>query len=151
MLQVLYKSVSTVPLSNAELSRLLMTARVRNDLTDLTGILVFHENTFLQLIEGPEETVLETYERIAGDPRHKCLQVLLHEEITERSFPNWSMGFVCSYGNWLNQTPGIDELFHRKGTFPKDAGKNARRLLEEFRYTPWRRKVDLGYAPLIAR
>ncbi|SFH53879.1 BLUF domain-containing protein [Planctomicrobium piriforme] len=151
MLQLIYKSAATVPLSSAELSRLLMKSRAHNDLCDLTGILMYHSNAFLQVLEGPDHAVEETFERIAADPRHKCLQVLRRQEIEERSFREWSMGFVCSYGRWLEEMPGFEEFFQRKGSFPREAGDQALRLLKEFRYSSRRRQVDLGYAPLMVR
>ncbi len=151
MLQILYKSVATVPFSSAELARLLMKSRVQNDLFDVTGILVYHEGSFLHVLEGPETAVLGTYGRIADDPRHKCLQVMLHRTIEERTFPEWSMGFVCTYGNWAKEMPGFEEFFDRKGTYNREAGEKLLRLLQQFRFNPSRRKVDLGYAPLFAR
>ncbi|HWL08844.1 MAG TPA: BLUF domain-containing protein [Planctomicrobium sp.] len=151
MLQIIYKSLATVPFSNAGLSRLLMTSRVQNQIVDITGILVVHSNAFLQVLEGPEEAVEATFERIVTDPRHKCLQVLSREIIEERAFPNWSMGLVCTPGGRFELNPGLDELFHSKGSFPRGTGSHVLRLLQEFRCHPWRRKVDIGYAPLVAR
>lgn len=151
MLQLIYKSVATVQFSNAGMSRLLMASRVSNDISGITGILVSRSNIFLQVLEGPEDAVEDTFIRIANDPRHKCLQVLVRRHVEERSFPNWRMGFVSSCGPWLGDTSELEDLFQSKGRFSKDAGSKAISLLQEFRYIPRRRKVDLGYAPLVAR
>jgi hypothetical protein len=148
MLQLIYKSVATVTISNSEFARLMMKTRVNNELVDITGLLVRHGENFLQLLEGPEAAVESTFRRIAADPRHKTVQVLLRQKITQRSFTDWSMGYVCSYGTWFEYAPGAVELFELKGNITRFSGETAFHLLREFRFNPWRRKVDLGYAPL---
>jgi len=49
---------------------------------------------FLQVIEGSREEVSGLLGRLYADPRHKGLQLLSFEEITQRRFGNWTMGKV---------------------------------------------------------
>ena len=45
------------------------------------------------MLEGPDEAVIRTYERIKSDPRHFAL-VKLHDKAVEgRAFGSWSMGY----------------------------------------------------------
>ncbi|WP_437192631.1 BLUF domain-containing protein [Planctomicrobium sp. SH527] len=151
MRQLIYKSDTTVTFSNAEISRLLMKARAQNDIHEVTGILVRHGNSFLQVLEGPVEVVDDLFNRIASDPRHKSIQVLRRAEIEERDFADWSMAFVYTDNQLCDLPSGLDAFFNSKGGFAKNAGEQAVPLLKQFRYTPWRRRVDLGYTPLIVR
>lgn len=44
------------------------------------------------MLEGPEEKVLETFDKIKKDDRHLEIEVLLQEKhFKERLFPNWAM------------------------------------------------------------
>ncbi len=151
MRQLIYKSDTTVTVSNAEFSRLLMKARAHNDIHEITGILLYHANSFLQVLEGPEDAVDELFDRIASDPRHKAIQVLRRAEIEERDFADWSMAFVCADTQSSELPPGLDVFFNSKGGFTKNVGDQVVPLLKQYRYTPWRRRVDLGYTPLIVR
>ena len=56
-------------------------------------MLLFREGQFLQLLEGPEREVKSVYEIVKRDPRHTALKVLLSEEVAERQFSQWTMGF----------------------------------------------------------
>jgi hypothetical protein len=60
----------------------------------VTGVLCFSEGIFLQVLEGGRGPVNRLYHRIAADPRHTELELLLYEDIGERRFAGWSMGQV---------------------------------------------------------
>jgi hypothetical protein len=49
---------------------------------------------FLQVLEGGRSAVNALYNRIAADPRHTQVELLVYEEIGERRFAGWSMGQV---------------------------------------------------------
>ena len=64
-----------------------------NQRNGITGMLLYSEGAFLQVLEGVREDVLVTYHRICNDPRHEKVQLLVEEALPERHFPNWLMGF----------------------------------------------------------
>ena len=78
----------------AEVDRILVVARKRNPLVDVTGALLFNEDWFVQLLEGSFHAVMATYHRIALDPRHEGVELLHQGSVEQRRFPDWSMGFV---------------------------------------------------------
>lgn len=63
-----------------------------NRLVDVTGFLVVGEGRFLQLLEGPADSVRATYDRIARDPRHADLAVIASGPVDRRLFRDWNMG-----------------------------------------------------------
>ena len=47
----------------------------------------------MQLLEGPEASVLALLSIIRADPRHEKLVILDEWRMRERIFPEWKMGF----------------------------------------------------------
>lgn len=76
---------------NGILRGVLMDARRCNDRDGVTGALICRADIYLQWLEGPEEAVRRTLERIKRDDRH--LEVRLHvaEPAPERVFGEWAM------------------------------------------------------------
>ena len=77
-----------------EVDAILATARRRNPAAGVTGAMLFNEDWFVQLLEGEEAHVRATYDRIAADPRHEDVELLVQMPCESRRFPDWSMGFV---------------------------------------------------------
>ena len=75
------------------LSRLLCHIYLNNQTNDITGILIFKDNQFTQILEGEENSVEKIWLTIQKDERHKDLQLLSKESIEMRSFIKWSMLF----------------------------------------------------------
>lgn len=78
----------------SEVDRMLATARRRNPQVGVTGALLFNEDWFVQILEGGRAAVHATFHRIAQDPRHEGVELLVDMAVPERLFPDWSMGFV---------------------------------------------------------
>jgi len=60
----------------------------------ITGILCYGGGIFVQAIEGGRSAVNDLYNHIIKDARHKDVELLHYEEITERRFGGWTMGQV---------------------------------------------------------
>lgn len=67
------------------------TAKKRNAMLDVSGVLFYQHGTFLQVIEGPESSLRALMARIELDPRHMNITVLIDQDIEERSFGDWNM------------------------------------------------------------
>lgn len=91
--QILYRSQATVPLSNPQLLELLQRARRANAEQQITGLLLYSEGHFVQLLEGPPAAVKSLYARIARDPRHNRLELVRQALVPARQFAEWSMDF----------------------------------------------------------
>jgi hypothetical protein len=64
-----------------------------NNQLGITGVLLFSEGTFLQVIEGEPQAVNDLYGSIIRDGRHKQVIKLLERDAGQRSFPDWAMGW----------------------------------------------------------
>ena len=93
MRYVIYVSSATRLMSETELKSLLEVSRERNAADGLTGMLLYKDGSFMQVLEGEEEPLKQTCNRIGRDPRHRGIIFLCEEETAERSFVGWAMGF----------------------------------------------------------
>lgn len=59
---------------------------------NLTGLLHFNGDHFIQVIEGGRVEVSALYHRISRDSRHSNIILLECSDARERMFPVWSMG-----------------------------------------------------------
>ena len=73
------------------LNQILMTARRCNVRDDVTGALICRSGIYLQWLEGPEEQVKNTLERISRDDRHDEMKVQVAASVSERMFGDWTM------------------------------------------------------------
>ena len=73
------------------LNGILADARTYNPKNNITGALICREDIFLQLLEGPEDKLLITYDKILNDDRHLDIELLVKELCDDRLFPSWSM------------------------------------------------------------
>ena len=75
-------------------ARILMTSRKNNAGDQLVGGLYYGNNRFFQYLEGEEEAIQKTYDRILKDERHRNVVTLIEEPLSNPTFSNWSMKYV---------------------------------------------------------
>ncbi len=78
----------------ADLTALLHRAAQFNEEQALTGLLVYGNGMFLQVLEGERSAVNHLYNRIAADKRHERCTLLSAHAISERKFSHWAMKLV---------------------------------------------------------
>jgi Sensors of blue-light using FAD len=91
--QLVYISSATSPFSDAELERLLGAARSNNARNGISGVLLYDDQSFLQILEGVRDDVDRVLTRIGRDRRHAGLTVVQDEAIAERDFSGWDMAY----------------------------------------------------------
>ena len=94
LVRMVYVSTSIDEVDSDTLQSILATAQANNEAHDLTGLLVFDDKYFVQVIEGGRAAVSKLLGNLYKDTRHKDLVVLGFHAIHQRQFPNWSMQFV---------------------------------------------------------
>ena len=93
LVRLLYVS-RAVDTSPEAIEAILTQSRQHNPASGITGVLCYGGGIFLQAIEGGRSAVSDLYGHIQRDPRHKDVELLAFEEITERRFGGWTMGQV---------------------------------------------------------
>lgn len=94
MHHIIYQSTETRRLSDEELQQLLVQWRASNQRQGITGILLYSEGQFLQIIEGEEATVRTLFDKISRNYYHVHVDKLADGPIPSRCFTGWSMGYV---------------------------------------------------------
>ncbi|MGB8166287.1 MAG: BLUF domain-containing protein [Chthoniobacteraceae bacterium] len=140
--QLSYASAAPRPFLRAELRELLGKARENNARIGITGLLLYHEQSFLQVIEGPEETVRSLYARISRDPRHDRVLLLMQRHHSGRSFAQWRMGFVDKEENQMLHG-GFLDLLGVKASFLglQNDSKMVAKLIDGFQEGRWRQAI----------
>lgn len=85
-------SRATNPMGDDELLDILRVSRRNNARRGLTGLLLYRDQCFLQVLEGPEREIESSIKTIEADPRHYSFRTLCRE-VGERQFGTWQMGF----------------------------------------------------------
>lgn len=117
--QLVYSSVASESMPKSKLYKILHGARTANAIAGVTGLLVFAEGKFLQVLEGPKDTVSALMQKISADHRHENVQVIAEGAIDVRMFPSWEMAYVSTnareLATWagLRNTTTIDETLAR--------------------------------------
>jgi hypothetical protein len=78
----------------SKLYKILVDSRVSNKLADVTGLLVYVDGNFLQVLEGEQEVVAALFEKISRDRRHKDVKVVYKASIDRRTFDAWQMAYI---------------------------------------------------------
>ncbi|MCC3860563.1 BLUF domain-containing protein [Pseudemcibacter aquimaris] len=91
MKQIAYYSSQTKNFKEEHLKKLVEVAVSNNQKSDITGILLYARACFFQIIEGPDEAIDTLFAKIQKDGRHHAVTKVIDEQITERSFADWSM------------------------------------------------------------
>ena len=112
---LVYASSAVRPFSEAELKNLLQVARTNNERLGVSGILLYSDGNFLQVLEGEESVVESLFSRIMQDVRHEGGLRLLTREDTQRNFEGWSMGFKRLHPEEACEAlPGFNDLLNRE-------------------------------------
>lgn len=94
LVRLIYASTVTEGFGADDIANILEAAKKHNTGNNVTGILCFTRKIFLQCLEGSRDQVNQTYHKILNDPRHKNVVILDYQEIVERQFASWSMGYI---------------------------------------------------------
>ena len=130
-----YVSTESSTLSEDNLIAILEEARISNERSDITGLLLYREGSFYQVLEGTNSAVTTTFEAIKDDQRHKDVRVLFEEDTDTREFPDWRMGFLNLNNADLEMISGFSD-FLRRDAAPREFLENlgrGRRLALMFR------------------
>jgi len=122
MFYLVYVSVAAESVAKDELLDILSKSRTANAEAGITGMLLYKDGNFMQVLEGEEDAVRALYARIRRDPRHLGIVTVVEGQREGRCFGDWSMGFqdlsapeareVSGYSEFLN-TPLTAEEFSK--------------------------------------
>jgi hypothetical protein len=131
-----YLSRATDAFDENHLKEIVEISQRNNRRDNVTGMLLYKDGRFLQILEGSEERVKEIAKRIEGDSRHEELTVI-YDGTMPQLFTDWSMGFANLNAEMFNNHPAVLDFF--KKTWCAESFQSAqtrvRRLLLNMRYS----------------
>jgi len=134
LISLVYVSFESHPMSDDELKEILTKAREVNRSKGVTGMLLYRDGFFIQVLEGEETTVQPLYEKIAKDPRHKNVLTVYINQIKQRTFSNWSMGFNKLTEGDMKHVEGYTDFLEQPSIeFFTDKPDRATTLLSQFK------------------
>jgi hypothetical protein len=132
MLSLVYVSSGSRPFSDADLVELLKKAREKNTRLKITGMLLYKNGLFVQVLEGPDDPVRQLFATISADNRHRGTSCLQERQIEKRQFADWKMAFQVLDDPALTRIEGYSEFLDELEEFRANPSSTAR-LLEIFR------------------
>lgn len=114
MHRIIYLSSAEIHFSEEEIISLLKKSRLYNIQRDITGMLIYIDGNFLQVLEGDKKEVINLYEKIKEDCKHKGLICVFDDQTENRQFPDWSMGFCSSKYDILRKMSGYENFDKKK-------------------------------------
>lgn len=120
-----YLSRAARDLLPEELDSILLQARLFNAAEEITGVLLYGDERFFQLLEGHETSVRKVFDRICRARAHEDIRVLSQGPIACRFFDSWHMGFTHSPASAmqdLSQLAWEDAMPYTRGEAEKSAG-----------------------------
>ncbi len=88
----IYTSARHKDCTENDIQNILSKSQANNKKRGLTGLLVFTEKRFLQVLEGEKTEIESLYDVILKDDRHLAARQRYIAPIEERLFPDWAMG-----------------------------------------------------------
>jgi len=126
--QLCYASTATRELKRDDLLEILSYARQHNAEHGITGLLLFQDGHFVQVLEGEPEPVRQLYQHICQDERHGHIALLFEEFVSRSQYPDWSMGFQALDGTEWMEFPQEDSDPHNLRALAQTMGR-AKELL----------------------
>ena len=117
--RMIYSSEASEHMSPSDLVKILDDARVGNEARNVTGVLVYVDGLFCQVLEGERDVLEDLTENIRCDTRHKSMKLFHRSEIRQRTFDDWRMAYLdtstAEMSRWagLDGTVTIDQLLER--------------------------------------
>ncbi len=142
LVHCIYCSASSkIAFTPSEFEELLKKFRLNNAILEITGILLYKDGSFFQILEGDEAVVETLFETISKDQRHKTVTKIIMEPIEERSFADWTMGYPKLTAKELAKIPGLNDFYSHGKSYLELGEGRAKNLLAAFKDGRWRTSI----------
>lgn len=115
LFQLVSVSQADETLSYRDLEAFLDAAIQRNTANGVTGLLVYRDGRFLQILEGAQDDVLEAIGESIKEPQHTRVKVVAERPTGDRLFPFWAMAYQDGDLESSPCAPLFERLFQLAG------------------------------------
>ncbi len=97
---IVYVSTASKDLKEPEIKTMLKESVIWNNSHGLTGLLLYSEGNFFQIIEGEETVTKDLFESIKQDPRHHNIIQISGKEIHKEAYDGFKSDFIYSNAHY---------------------------------------------------
>jgi len=115
---------------------------MNNTKLGVTGMLLYENGSFFQVIEGPSKVIEELFQVIHSDNRHHKVVTIIAEPIVKRSFSDWTMGFARLSPDDVCELLGLNDFFTHGNSLNQLNPTRAKKLLTAFKKGRWQARLD---------
>jgi hypothetical protein len=126
LVRLLYVSQPVGPITSTVTSSILEVSMPNNKEENVTGVLCQGSGLYMQVLEGERTKVNNLFSKIKMDRRHKNVELLLLEDISQRLYGQWSMALVH-----LSKDDPMVQMKHPEFDPYSATGKDAMSLIED--------------------
>ncbi|CAN5171884.1 hypothetical protein BH23BAC2_BH23BAC2_10660 [soil metagenome] len=123
-----YVSTANIDLPEQEIDTIMAKTKEYNSGQKITGILLYNERNFFQLIEGEKSTVQNLYEKIEQDHRHKDIIKILEKAVFNPAYDGYLTDFITDT-NKYNEAQ-LKHYLHYIEVLDPEAEKGIKRVIE---------------------
>jgi hypothetical protein len=115
---------------NAVLDDIVRTSKINNPEHDITGLLFYNNQRFIQVLEGEREALEGLMSILEKDTRHRNIQRIFDQQIKKRGFEDWNMDSLnLSEGQSIDP----DELMRIRDAYTKHLLVDSKLLIEFYK------------------
>jgi len=115
---------------NLVLDDIVKKSKINNPEHGITGLLFYHNQRFIQVLEGERDTLEGLMSILEKDNRHKNIQRILDQQIKKRGFKDWNMD---SLNLAEGQDIDPDELMRIRDAYKKHLLVDSKLLVEFYK------------------
>lgn len=127
---ICYVSTASKNLDRQEIDRVLNQTKEKNNKKDITGILLYSEGNFFQVLEGEKAEVLKIFKYIEEDERHYNIIKIFGKEVPDRTFDGYEVDFISEYSKFSEER--LQEYLYHVNGLDKASQKVVREILSVF-------------------
>ena len=137
LVQLAYVSSPRDGITATDVDEIVKSSTRNNSEIGVTGLLIWRENQFFQVLEGPELAVDILLRHIREDSRHSNLKVIFRKYITKRKFGSWSMGQATPSAKTGSDLKTLEAVLTNPESMTETEGDRISGLIESFRRGLW--------------
>lgn len=128
---IVYLSSAEGAMSHNVLLELLHKSTSNNYKSQITGMLIYYDGSFIQVLEGEEVAIDRLIDKIMNDARHRNFSIIHESKIQQREFDKWNMSFMWLENNNVEHLESFMDFSSIK-PFLNGASSDVKRLMKTF-------------------
>ncbi len=125
-----YVSTTNPSLSESQIEEALNFSENWNNDHDITGILLYSEGNFFQVLEGEKQLLKDLFKRIKNDDRHQNIITIFQKEIPSIHFNTYKADFISLDARY--HTANLDAYFSQIESLNPSIQSSVKYILNKF-------------------